>query len=910
MSNTYRQNSTALPRSISLTNSTELSQTVLRSTSESTNSPFSPTFENPNLPSPLPAFGIAGFDSDQINTNLDRFLQTESFPSGKAFHATTSMTEFDFINNGPIEKAQINPPPLILCNRIIGQLSQNADRVSQSAKRRRKLNDNGQLHSLASQDTGINEQSSHYDPSTRLKSKPPYGSDAFTSPSPDALQQRLAASTNRSFLTGNLLRIYHDSMENALSCWLTEKTCPYGMKNTLLTHNADYRAQESMVQEWGPNWSNRICARVCNLDKVSSAIRGRPLTRSEDRAASRALHLAIMSFSTQWAQSSQRSDAEFSSFEIAEPQNGRTSDIFTRNLSQPASALISDLGSSTFPTTTDFDRSIQESSWHEARRVLQDAADIDSFRVIFAHIIFALTQKPQDTDHYVRIIKQRHQISPLLFEDTAGAMHNPLSSLDSINGSSRYSTSTMYGMGTSDLFEVDQLIELDGPPLFLETALRQILSYRCKLENIERQRMAAMKSRAVDGNWDHATSLPTRGDPLSVGDRKTFDLLFWLCIMFDTLSAAMNKRPLVVSDEDSDILCTKPLGNEQTGCTSSQACLFGGSNTSYGSTYPGQGDSSLWGDLLLRQEHLRHNQCVARWPCSYEDAASTLCDAAPVKVLLFRKVTHLQALLSRRVMFERLEETIKDALKVYDYWNDTYNRFMLDCVINHDSLPPRIQSWYIVLAGHWHLAGLLLADVIESIDEAGMGVETQRISRQSSLLVPKLRKQNASAISDLCRCSCPCFGSSFSKAREFHFAVSKGALLTEPWTIVLIRSFSKAGHALLHILSSREQSWYKRFYTAYGVDTAQVRVQCEYCIQGLWHLGKKSDIAFLAATALSAALHTQPDPSFKPVSYEHSMAGIWDVDTEAAQHYNLSDAEAADSLAFDLSTIPDFTDIF
>jgi hypothetical protein len=39
----------------------------------------------------------------------------------------------------------------------------------------------------------------------------------------------LGENSSRSTMTHSLLRIYHDSMENALSCWLTEHNCPYSM---------------------------------------------------------------------------------------------------------------------------------------------------------------------------------------------------------------------------------------------------------------------------------------------------------------------------------------------------------------------------------------------------------------------------------------------------------------------------------------------------------------------------------------------------------------------------------------------------------------------------------------------------------------------------------------------------------
>ncbi|KAF2814754.1 uncharacterized protein BDZ99DRAFT_506144 [Mytilinidion resinicola] len=654
----------------------------------------------------------------------------------------------------------------------------------------------------------------------------------------------MALSTNQTLMTNGLLRIYHDSMENALSCWLTEKTCPYGITipSPALLKNSN--PHESMSEEWGSNWSNRIFARVCRLDRASSVVRGRLLTQSEEKLASKALHLAIMSFATQWAQSSNRSTAKFSSFDSKD-------DEVIDDGAEPAR------GEGSSPLSTEFDRSIQESFWYQARRALQDSAEIESFRVIFAHIIFSLTQRPLNVAAHVRAIKgRRRRSSAKRFNDSAWPGASPPSSESTRSGhcsatacgASTYQTTPgVINTSNSGVAGLDEVTELEGPPIFLETALRQIFSYRCKLESIERQRTIAMKKCASPEMAENPNILSTK-------DRKTFDLLFWLAVMFDTLSAAMNKRPLVVSDEDSDI-----RDGNLPGQHISQDDIISNPSPTYRSMLAKEGDSKLWGDFLLRQKHLRFCHKIARWPCSYEDAASTLCDAAPIKVLLFRKVTHLQTLLSRRVMYEKLEQTILDALQVYQHWNDSYNQFILDCIANHDDLPPRIQSWYVVLAGHWHLAALLLADIIEVIDDGQLGLESQQNVRHSSRLVSKLREQNANVLSDLGRCSCPGYNLSFPQAREFHFAVSEGALLTEPWTVVLIRAFSKAGYILLNRISHPRPSWYERGEIPRESEIAQCQQRLSFCIRALWNLGKKSDMAFLAATALSTALKDVTD---------------------------------------------------
>jgi hypothetical protein len=578
----------------------------------------------------------------------------------------------------------------------------------------------------------------------------------------------------RRFMTDGLLRIYHDSMENALSCWLTEHNCPYTTaaryKKNQLAYKPDFFASA-----WDSMWSNRMYARVCHLDRAYAEIRKRPLTGNDGRLASQALSLAILAFASQWAQAGPRSKSS--------PEN------YTPGLE------FSDDPSSQEDV---FGRSMQETLWHQASRVLQQAAHIESFRVVFALIIFSLTQRPLDITQ------------PEKFRD------------------------------------LQQIIEGDGAPLFLEMALRQIFSFRRKLEDFKREQLNSE-------GWSKQNTLEKE-------DRETFNLLYWLAVMFDTLSAAMCQRPLVVEDEDSDL---PPVEPEQ----SSMPNIFPES-----STYPVETSdfdtfeklevpSELWGDRLISHETI-DSEPAAHWPCSYQQAASTLSFAAPVKVLLFRRVARLQTLLSRKKPASKIESAIKDSFLVYDYWNRIYNPFILDCIANHDELPARIQSWYVLLAGHWHLATFLLSDLISIIDKTHLSLPTERLARQTSQLVSKLRWENALAVADLSRASL--HGSmdrSFQNAREFHFAVNKAALLTEPWTVVLIRSLSRGAYILAET-ATRHPNTSEQIYA---------RTRCSDCIKALWFLGRKSDMSFLAARYLSNMISESPTPSSSHVPEMNSV---------------------------------------
>jgi hypothetical protein len=272
----------------------------------------------------------------------------------------------------------------------------------------------------------------------------------------------------------------------------------------------------------------------------------------------------------------------------------------------------------------------------------------------------------------------------------------------------------------------------------------------------------------------------------------------------------------------------------------------------------------VWGSYFLRQ-HSRVGDLrkqTTRWPCSYVDAASCLADAAPVKVLVFRRLGHLQDLYYQRAPAKEIEKAIAATLEVYNHWKTTYGLFMADCVRSHESLPPRIQSWYILLASHWHLAILLLADLVEKMDHLNLTVQANRTTRQTTDFTQMLRLHSVYAVSDLGRCSRLSVSgdedhhhhhhhhhSSFSQSPDFHHAVNKAALLTEPWTVVLVRAFAHAGEVLVDLLQSRRA-------TGFFMDTvnlAEARSRLHDCIEALWLLGRKSDMSLSAAKILQAA---------------------------------------------------------
>lgn len=399
---------------------------------------------------------------------------------------------------------------------------------------------------------------------------------------PNALRDTiLVQKTSQGFVADGLLRIYNDSMENALSCWLTEHNCPY----TMQSYEPSILSATKIKQEWGSSWSNRMYNRVIRLDRAYKSLHIRELTSAEEITVSEALNMSVVAFASQWAQAGERGAR-----------------------CRPTEACLK---TGEFPQFNDFERSMQEDLWHRTSQLLLRAASIDSFRVVFALIIFSLTQRPLDVTR------------PLPRTTDKVRTHYE---------------------------HFKALLQDDDAPIFLELALRQILAQRRRLERFERD-------------------MPRRGDneptdPLRREDRDTFNMLYWLGIMFDTLSAAICHRAVVVNDEDCELPqpetleCTEsPVVAVSHNILSDHFPVFGHNGHFFANSCSIEGpqEHEVWGGLFTQKRTSQLDHSVTRWPCSYKLAASTLSSAAPVKVLLFRRVAHLETLVSRKAPPTRIE---------------------------------------------------------------------------------------------------------------------------------------------------------------------------------------------------------------------------------------------------------------
>lgn len=644
----------------------------------------------------------------------------------------------------------------------------------------------------------------------------------------------LAEETNKALISTSLKHIYSDTLENALLCWVTEQSCPYNNEGIFA-----YRPQEQLFARTKAVSKHGMVRRIQRLDRASCVLSERPLAPRESRLASRALNTVIMAFASQW---SQLQGAKSSSL-----FTGHTGGLGQRDFQEFEKLINASLFDFAETKLASFDRSLQVTLWNEAYQALQQAIGIDSFQVAFAQVIFGFTQRPLSSEDFQRVKNYGQETNDYFRSRAFQPTGSDAGVLWSDDGHTESFAPTCHE-NAPEFSETQELLDLDKDPLHLRDSLMRLSAKRVKLS----------KKRPQAHTTSVVAESTSPNDNEFLADRMTFNQLFWLVMMCDTLSAAINNRLPIVSDEDSVILSEDRRTNRTKSPSHHQTSAVSSSRPSdsvpeaWDSTESGLEDNP-WGMYFLGRNSEPNAVASTQWPFSKETASALLSEAAPVKALLYRNVKQLQNAQFRRASPGKLEQLIQAALKVYEYWNQHYGKFITACIQHHDELPPQIQSWYSVLTSHWNLACYLLSELIEELDRSGETDKRHSAIRKSCSLLFHIKRQSAFEMGDLGRVGRVRQHCSFSQMNDFHPTVNDGALLTEPWTEIMIRSFARVSVQFLTWLSEIDQP-------SMGENTSlhmwapgdQDRIYSSLgdCVEALLDLGRKSDMAFLLAISL------------------------------------------------------------
>ncbi|KAF2479890.1 hypothetical protein BDY17DRAFT_312822 [Neohortaea acidophila] len=445
---------------------------------------------------------------------------------------------------------------------------------------------------------------------------------------------------------------------------------------------------------------------------------------------------------------------------------------------------------------------LQKTLWHDAKLALHAAAGIASFQVAFAQLIFSFIRSPLDD-----------QAMP-------GRRHSSVSSQQG-----RHDTNT-----SEESDPCLEVLRLDEPPTHLENALRQLLHWRRWLYSELRRNAQGSASL----NLKQKTFL------------NEFNMLFWLAVMCDTTSSAVNGRSIVISDEDTAIENIGPSRTTHATLTSPGIGEIPGSQQT-------EKPVPLWNERILDRSAAADEACH-NWPLPESEVERILQEAIPTKVLLFRRVANLQTLVHQNASNHRIENAIQDALIVYQHWQAKYADFMSNCTQRCSHLSPSVRSWHVILAVHWHYGAILLAEAIDRIDGAWSSDERRRSKRQSLYSPTALALENSVAITRLAvGCSLVRDTSTWHDSPQDDGA---DAMMSEPWCEIMIRSLSKAAATILAACSNGATAEQCLWLEEHGLDAAELRHGVQGCIAVLRELSRRCQSAELVAAALDRRLST------------------------------------------------------
>lgn len=188
----------------------------------------------------------------------------------------------------------------------------------------------------------------------------------------------------------------------------------------------------------------------------------------------------------------------------------------------------------------------------------------------------------------------------------------------------------------------------------------------------------------------------------------------------------------------------------------------------------------------------------------------------------------------------------------------THGLFFRQLVDDSDNVPIRVRGWFFCISSHWHLAVLMMIELIEIVDEDDQGLPEAKSLREARRTLTRMKEVSIRELSDLGHMSLPPSETNRPPLSmlgdpnfqpELHHAISEATILSEPWTIILIRAFSKVAAMLLKEVDHEQR---------YGIPPmfggGEELRRAEDCIKTLFYLGRKSDMARRVADVLSEAM--------------------------------------------------------
>uniref|UniRef100_V5EVT0 Zn(2)-C6 fungal-type domain-containing protein n=2 Tax=Kalmanozyma brasiliensis (strain GHG001) TaxID=1365824 RepID=V5EVT0_KALBG len=535
---------------------------------------------------------------------------------------------------------------------------------------------------------------------------------------------RLSHTADRLHLNSDLLNVYEGAAESAFRIWVTDATTPY-----LLCADSLSPSSAAMA----------LNKKVCLLDSASRRIfRTDDAARNVEKRVSEAYHAVLLAYAAQWP----RHTGE---------RGGRQEEARVRL-----------------------------SLWKQARDKLMDATDAWSFRIVFALILFAWTEKP------------REMPSSEAWDHGTQPASLQIPSLDE----------------NSALDSSSWQIPAEASTMMLATAMRKLKAFRLKIQQLRR--------KGID--------LWSTTEPLDAGQavkrqaeatllENTYHNLYWFGCMMDTELSVLRKYDAVIGDEDSD-LTDQLLSPHRASSLRHETANFPTTASSGSSRKPLR---KIWDEVIPANSVANRHTFARSWPCSEPDALRTLAYATPIKVLIFRHVGRLQSSYWRQAPTEHIERQIAHVLSVVRHWDETFAPFFASCITHHADLPTSIQSWHVITATKWNLAAILLVELVSTMERTDPFGATEAVLSE---LRRKVCHQTAELIGAIQACS----------------ETGGDILHSDPWPEISIHGFACVAKSEIKQLSSLAKGgeW---------DEVRRVEERVEKCLWALEQLSNRSSMA-------------------------------------------------------------------
>ncbi|KIW00598.1 uncharacterized protein PV09_07796 [Verruconis gallopava] len=570
----------------------------------------------------------------------------------------------------------------------------------------------------------------------------------------------LTSSSIKSFFIAGLKKIYENSMETSLSCWVTRENSPYEKRIWSLRRRTASRISTDSTP-------SNLYQRAYYLDNVLSTLRPNPLTAAENALASEVLGLAVLAFASQWPSSTRSSS-----------QGGVSAADISEKFTTPK--LLD---------SNELEYMIRQSLWTQLNKCLTRLSDCDSFRVITAKLILFFITRPLNWEE--KILMEEFINADALPKESRGEASAKVDSQDAAAGtqSSKHSTKRT-SRKPQTLFD---LLNPEDPIDHLSVVMQQLSTWSTRIKIFLHRTSLAGQTANIPllNQLEHVRRAVLQACP-------QFNLLFWFSIMLDTARSTLHRRPLVFVDTETenhiikhdpqDLPSTEdPAGNQEA------------SSSGVGSLTRAFQRLEIWQPL----QQMAPSPCDDPFECPRTDfekrMASVLQEATPMTVLIIRKVAHLQAAISASSTDDEIERCIAEILNVCGTWNVRYGQFLDNCIAEHTALPFTVRSWYITTFGHWYVGYLRGIELIDDHDTRSASHTIQRSLRLSTCLILRLQKEASYRLAEIAHVSCQDIANNVIDRtnREYHSSIRPGSILTEPAPDVMIFGLKSACDIML-----------------------------------------------------------------------------------------------------------------